>query len=75
LVGLLAFFLVFQLSITRWADFPFTQKEREKLREIRAPLRKIETLKNMNAQEVFFLEENRYPTNPSEMVNKELLNR
>ncbi len=75
LVGLLAFFLVFQLSITRWADFPFTQKEREKLREIRAPLRKVETLKNMNAREVFFLEENRYPTNPSEMVNKELLTR
>jgi len=73
LVGLLAFLLAFQLSITRWADFPFTREEREKLQEIQAPSRKIETLKTMNAREVFFLEETRYPTNPSEMVKKELL--
>jgi hypothetical protein len=75
LVGLLAFFLAFQLSITRSADFPFTREEREKLQEIQAPFRKIETLKTMNAQEVFFLEENRYPTSLSEMVKKELLTR
>jgi hypothetical protein len=73
LVGLLASFLTFQLSITRWADFPFTQKEREKLQEIQAPLRKVESMKTMNAREVFFLEEDRYPANPSELVNKDLL--
>lgn len=75
LVGLLAYFLASQLRITRWEDFPFTQKEREKLQEIQAPLQKIETLKKMNAREVFFLEENRYPANPSEMANKDLLSR
>ena len=75
LVGLLAFFLAFQLHITRWADFPFTQKERERLQEIQAPLRKIETLKKMNAREVFSLEENRYPANPSKMADKDLPSR
>jgi hypothetical protein len=69
----LVFFLIFQLSIARLADFPLSQEEREKLRAIQAPLRKIEKLKSMNAREVFFLEENRYPTNPSEMVKKGLL--
>jgi hypothetical protein len=75
LLGLLASFLAYQLSITRWAEFPFTQKEHQRLLEIQATLRKIETLKTMNAREVFFLEEGRYPTNPSEMVNRELLTR
>lgn len=75
LFGVLVFFLIFQLSITRWADFPLSQEEREKLRAIQAPLGKIEKLKSMNAREVFFLEENRYPMNPSEMVKKGLLTR
>ena len=75
LVSLLALFLAIQLNITRSKDFPFTPKERHILQEIQAPLRKIERLKTMNASEVFFLEENRYPTNLSEMVNKDLLTR
>lgn len=75
LVGVLAFFLVFQLSITRWADFPISQEEREKLQPIQASLRRVEKLRSMNAREVFFLEENRYPMNPSEMVRKGLLPR
>jgi hypothetical protein len=74
LVGLLAYFLALQLRITRWEEFPFTPEEREKLQEIQAPLPKIETLKKMNAREVFFLEENRYPANPSEMANQDLPN-
>jgi hypothetical protein len=32
-------------------------------------------LKSMNAREVIFLEENRYPTDPSEMADRELLTR
>jgi hypothetical protein len=75
LVGLFAFFLAYQLRVTRWGDFPFTQKEREKLQEIQAPLRKIETQKKMNAREVFFLEENRYPASPLEMANRDLVSR
>ena len=75
LVGLLAYSLALQLRITRWEDFPFTQKEREKLQEIQAPLRKIETLKKMNAREVFSLEENRYPANPSKVANTDLPSR
>jgi hypothetical protein len=38
-------------------------------------LRKIEKEKMANAREVFFLEMNRYPANPAEMVKKGLLPR
>ncbi len=75
LFGVLVFFVIFQLGITRWRDFPFSQEERENLRAIQASLGKIEKIKSMNAREVFFLEENRYPMNHSEMVNKGLLTR
>ena len=75
LVSLFALFLAYQLRVTRWGDFPFTQKERETLQEIQAPLRKIEAMKKMNAREVFFLEENRYPASPLEMANKDLPSR
>jgi hypothetical protein len=69
----LAFFLIFQLAINRWADFPLSQEEREGWMTFQEPLRKIERSKTMNAREVFFLEENRYPNHPTEMVNKGLL--
>jgi hypothetical protein len=69
----LAFFLIFQFTITRWADFPFSQEEREGWMTFQEPLRKIERSKTMNAREVFFLEENRYPNPPTEMVNRGLL--
>jgi hypothetical protein len=69
----LAFFLISQLAINRWADFPLSPKEREGWMTFREPLRKIEKLKTKNAREVFFLEENRYPNHPAEMVNKGLL--
>jgi len=73
LVGLLAFFLALQMRVTRWEDFPFTQKEREKLQEIQAW--KVERLKKMNARGVFSPGENRYSANPSEMAVKDLLSR
>ena len=75
LVGVLAIFLVFQLGITRWTNFPFSSEELQRWRAVQGPLQRIEKLKNMNARDVFFLEENRYPTNPSEMVNKGILPR
>lgn len=69
----LAFFLIFQLAITRLADFPLNQEERRGWKTLKEPLREIERIKTMNAREVFFLEENRYPNDPAEMVNKGLL--
>ncbi len=69
----LAFFLIFQFTLTRWADFPFSQDEREGWMTFQEPLRKVERSKTMNAREVFFLEENRYPNHPAEMVSKGLL--
>jgi hypothetical protein len=75
LLGFLAFFLIFQVAVNRWADFPFSQEERELWISLRDPLRKIELVRTMNAREVFFLEENRYPNNPAEMLNKGLLTR
>jgi len=75
LLGFLAFFLIFQVAVNRWADFPFSQEERKLWINLRDPLRKIELIRTMNAREVFFLEENRYPNNPAEMLNKGLLTR
>jgi hypothetical protein len=63
------------VAVNRWADFPFSQEERELWISLRDPLRKIELVRTMNAREVFFLEENRYPNNPAEMLNKGLLTR
>jgi hypothetical protein len=69
----LAFFLIFQFSTARWADFPLSQEERKGWMTFQEPLQKIERLKTMNAREVFFLEENRYPNQPAELVDRGLL--
>ena len=71
-VGVLAIFLVFQVGINRWSHFPFSSEEVQRWRAVRDPLQKIEKLKDMNARDVFFLEEGRYPASPSEMVKKGL---
>lgn len=74
-IGALAIFLVFQLGINRRSHFPFSSEELQRWRAVRDYLQKIEKLKDMNARDVFFLEENRYPASPSEMVKKGLLTR
>lgn len=75
LVSVLVLFLIFQLAANRWESFPLSQGERKGWLTSQEPLRKIEGLKAKNAREVFFLEENRYPADPSEMVKRGLLPR
>ena len=73
LVGTLALLLVFQLLTTRLPDFPLTPGESQGWRVFQNFLTKVQEKKIKNAEEVFFLEENRYPQNPAEMVKSGLL--
>jgi len=73
MVFILGFLLIFQLAATRREGFPFSQNERKVLGMAQDYLRKIEREKIANAREVFFLEMNRYPVNPAEMVKTGLL--
>ena len=73
LVGILALLLLFQLAITRLPHFPVSQSERQGWRIFQDSLRKVREAKIKNAQEVFFLEENRYPQAPGEMAKRGLL--
>lgn len=75
LVGVLAFLLFLQLLTTRFANFPLSRDEKQGWQAFRESLQKVQEAKTKNAQEVFFLEENRYPQDPGEMAKKGLLNR
>ncbi len=75
LVGVLALILFFQLVITRLPDFPLTQSESQGWRIFQDYLRKVREAKIKNAQEVFFLEENRYPQEPAGMAKGGRLSR
>jgi hypothetical protein len=73
LVAGLAFLLIFQFTTMRLADFPLSQEEKRGWMTFQEPLQKIERLKTRAAREVFFLEENRYPNHPAELVERGLL--
>jgi hypothetical protein len=73
LVGIFALLLFFQFTSVRVPDFPFTYGEWQGWHAFQDSLRKIYSLKVNNAREVFFLEENRYPKDPSEMADWGLL--
>jgi hypothetical protein len=75
LIFILGAFLIFQLAATRGESFPFSQKERKVWEMSQTYFRKIEKEKLANAREVFFLEMNRYPANPQELLEKGLLPR
>ncbi|MDP3039714.1 MAG: DUF4388 domain-containing protein [Deltaproteobacteria bacterium] len=74
-VFILGFLLIFQLTATRREGFPLSENEWKALGMAQDYLRKIEKEKMANAREVFFLEMNRYPANPAEMVKRGLLPR
>ncbi len=74
-VGVLSLFLFFQLAVARWEDFPFSQVEKQGWLALKSPLRRVAGVKVMNAREIFFLEEDRYPNDIEEMVRKGILSR
>ena len=75
LVGIFGLLLFSQFTATRLVHFPFSYGELQAWHSILDSVRKVYDLKSKNAREVFFLEENRYPKNTSEMVNRHLLPR
>ena len=73
LVGIIALFLIYQFTAARLSNFPFTYGEGQGWHVLRDSLRKVYEVKVGNAREVFFLEENRFPKDPSEMISRGLL--
>ena len=73
LVGIFALLLFLQFTAARMTNFPFTYGEWQAWHGFQDSLRKIYNLKVNNAREVFFLEDNRYPQDPAEMVSRGLL--
>ena len=73
-VGILALFFLLQLTSTRFSHFPLTRVEIQGWHIFQDSLRKIAEAKKKTAEEVFFLEENRYPQKPDEMAKRGLLN-
>jgi hypothetical protein len=75
LVVIFALLLFSQFAATRLVDFPLTDGERQALHTVRDSVSKVHDLKIKNAAQVFFLEENRYAKNLSEMRERGLLPR
>lgn len=75
LVVIFGLLLFFQFTEMRLGHFPFSSGELLGWHSVRNSVRKVYDLKIKNAREVFFLEENRYPKGPSEMVDRGLLPR
>jgi len=75
LAGVLALSLFFQLAGTRRMHFPLNAQELKGWLTLQDSVQKLEKIKIGNAREVFFLEENRYPEKPAEMVSKGLIAR
>jgi hypothetical protein len=73
LVGMLALLLLFQFTETRLINFPLTYGEWQGWRVLQDSARKVYEVKVRNAREVFSLEENRFPQDPSELVSRGLL--
>ena len=73
LVGILALLFFFRFIETRLPNFPFTHQEWQGWHALQDSFRKVYEVKVRNAREVFFLEENRLPKDPSEMVSRGLL--
>ncbi len=74
-VGILAFLLLTQLAVTRLPNLPLSRGEEEGWRTIRQVLKKAQESNLRRAQEVFFLEENRFPQTSAEMAERGLLPR
>ncbi len=72
LVGIIALLLFFQFTEARLSNFPFTYGEWQGFRVLQYSARKVYEVKVRNAREVFSLEENRFPKDPSEMVSRGL---
>jgi hypothetical protein len=75
LFAVLAFLMVFQLVWVRGKNFPLSPREYEGWVGIQGALVKIEEMKKTHAEEVFFLEKNRYPREKSELIKNGLLTR
>ena len=75
LVAVLALLLFSKLIVDRSDGFPFSAEERQGWAKFRSALRPIEEKKIANARNVFYIEENRYPLQPEELVQKGLLPR
>jgi hypothetical protein len=73
LVGISALLLFFQFTAARLSNFPFTHGEWQGWHVLQDSVRKVYEVKARTAREVFFLEENRLPKDPSEMVSRGLL--
>jgi hypothetical protein len=73
LVGILALLLFFQFTEARLSNFPLTYGEWQGWRVLQDSARKVYEVKVRNAREVFSLEENRFPQDPSELVSRGLL--
>jgi len=73
LVGILALLLFFQFTEARLSNFPLTYGEWQGWRVLQDSARKVYEIKVRNAREVFSLEENRFPQDPSELVSRGLL--
>jgi hypothetical protein len=71
--GALAIFLFIHFWENRIPHFPFSEEERKAWQVFHESLKKVQEVKQRNAQEVFFLEENRLPKDPSEMGRRGLL--
>ncbi len=74
-VGVLVLAVIIQVASTRTSTFPWTPEEARAWGVLQTSLGKLQEQRVKNAREVFFLEENRYPQETSELVKKGLLNR
>ena len=73
LVVILGLFLFSHLMVNRGDGFPVRAKERQSWMAFRRALQPVEEKKITNARNVFYIEENRYPLHPEEMMQKGLL--
>jgi Domain of unknown function (DUF4388) len=74
-VGIVALLVFSQLAVTRMPNFPWSQEERRGWGIFQSSLEKLRESRVTQAREVFFLEENRYPAENTEMVKRGLLSR
>ena len=73
LVGIVALLLFCQFTAARSSNFPLTYGEWQGWHVLKDSLRKVNEVQVRNAREVFFLEENRFPEDRSEMARRGLL--
>lgn len=68
-----ALFLVNQVAGDRGANFPYSPREEKMIEVMQNYLAAIEKDRILRAREIFFLEENRFPRNLTELIEKRLL--